>query len=145
MTDHHAFTTKPRHAVRWFVAVTLGVVVLLVAAWWLGLANPRLHAAGGSLSVEPDGTAAAVLHLDNDGRLPVTILEATPIGDEVSRASLAAPVHVPGTAGAAVSLELAMACQSGEGAPSGVRLRVRTWLGTHRDVDVTDLLFDRCP
>ena len=136
MTGQVPFTTSPRHPVRWFVGVALGVAALLLLAWWSGLAAPRLAAAGVSRSLDPPGET--VVELRNEGRLPVRVLAASPIGEEVTVAALVSPVQVPGTGRTAARLHVSLACQSPVAGPSGVRLHVRTWLGVERHVDVTD-------
>ena len=143
MIGQASFTTSPRHPVRWFVAVPLVLAAVLLLAWWSGLAAPRLTATGVSRSVDPSGEA--VLELRNEGRLPVEVLGASPIGDEVEVAALVSPVRVPGRGRTDARLQYSLVCQSPRVAgPSGVRLHVRTWLGVDRHVDVTDGLLVRC-
>ncbi len=144
MTGHAAFTTSPRHPVRWFVATMVGVVALLVVVWWLGLTNPRVSAAGSSTSLEQGEAGVALLFIDNDGMLPVRVLEARPFGDEVAGTSLGMPVRIPGGEQREVEVQVTLQCKSSFSGPSGVRLRIATLLGVHRDLDVTDLLTDRC-
>ena len=136
MTDHVSFTTRPRHPVRWSVCVPLGVAALLLLAWWSGLVAPRLTATGVSRSFDPPGET--VLELRNEGRLPVQVLAASPIGEEVTVAALVSPVQVPGTGRTAARLHVSLACQSPVAGRSGARLHVRTWLGVDRHIDVTD-------
>ena len=136
------FTTSPRHPVRWFVSVPVCLAALLLLAWWAGLAAPRLTVTATVRPLDPSGET--VLAVRNEGRLPLEIVAAMPIGEEVTAVALVAPLRVPGTERADARLRLAIGCQSMSRDPSGVRLHVRTWLGVDRHVDVTDVFLDQC-